>query len=286
MEFDVAFQARGLSAMRRACSAVLEIYAKKDHSVEYKEGNEPVTAADLACNRILEKELSAMLPQAGWLSEESGRDLEALSKKELLWVVDPIDGTREFMARNDQFAISVGLVKQGLPVWGMVALPAEDLIAITEDTGVKQYPVHSESMDPDSEAIHRVNASTDLALAQARICVSQTEWRKGIFRDQASELNIVAEGSVARKLALVSIGRYDLTVSLYPKNDWDIAGGLALILSSGGVFANPENDDSVVLHPPGKTRPGLVCGSAALVSQYQQYFRKKGLRMRASYGSD
>ena len=79
-------------------------------------------------------------------------------------------------------------------------------------------------------------AGSGPGLPECRICVSRTEWNRGVFDSQKGDLHIVPEGSVARKMALVAAGDFDLTVSLYPKNDWDIAGGMALILAAGGTI--------------------------------------------------
>lgn len=267
--------------MRRATEAVLSIYSGEDLGVSYKDEKEPVTEADLAANRILEEHLMQLIPEAGWLSEESDRDLQALAQKHYLWVVDPIDGTREFIERNGEFSISVGLVEKGQPIWGAVSIPAEDRIVTGGGQGIE---VHDRKTTLKQS--HRPLDMGGVDLRKSRICVSATEWKQGVYDDQKQDLHIHPEGSVARKLALVATGDYDLTVSLYPKNDWDIAGGLALIEAAGGIIVRPDTGEGILLHPPGAPRPGLCCGRADPVMQYHQYFHKKGLRMREKYGEN
>lgn len=267
--------------MREATVAVLEVYASSDPGIRYKDEKEPVTEADLKANQILEKRLSALLPEAGWLSEESERDLHSLSEKQFLWVVDPIDGTREFIEKNGEFAISAGLIHKGEPIWGAVSLPAEPRIMVTEDSGVATYDLETAIHGPKKP----LNKSA-LDLRKSSICVSRTEWNKGIYKEQSKDLKFHPEGSVARKLALVSVGDYDLTVSLYPKNDWDIAGGLALIKAAGGLIIRPDTGNGIDLWPPGGRRPGLCCGRPDPVMQYHQYFQHHGLKLRDRYGSE
>lgn len=258
---------------------MLDVYRHEDFGVQYKDEKEPVTRADLAANDVLEKRLTALLPEAGWLSEESGRDLISLANKEMLWVVDPIDGTREFIDRNGQFAISVGLVRKGRPVWGAVSLPAEPRIVMSGDRGVRCYDMQGAISD-----WIRPLQGPGPSLPECKICVSRTEWTRGVFDSQKGDLNIVPEGSVARKMALVAAGDFDLTVSLYPKNDWDIAGGMALILAAGGTILRPDTAESIGLHPPGQRRPGPCCGHSEGVMEYHRYFQSMGLRLRQKYG--
>tara|TARA_B100001939_G_scaffold241968_1_gene209483 strand:+ start:178417 stop:179268 length:852 start_codon:yes stop_codon:yes gene_type:complete len=274
------FQSAALEAMREATRAVLEIYASNDPQIRYKDEKEPVTRADIQANQILEHRLGELLPEAGWLSEESEKDLHALASKELLWVVDPIDGTREFIDKNGEFSISVGLVQNGRAVWGAVSLPAEPRIMMSGSSGVSVY-----DMDSQLQSEKRFLDKSAVDLRQSRICVSRTEWDRGLYRDQLDELQIHPQGSVARKLALVSVADYDLTVSLYPKNDWDIAGGLALIEASGGLIIRPDTGTGIVLSPPGARRPGLCCGRRDPVMQYHQFFQHRGLKLRDKYGS-
>ncbi|MBI39686.1 MAG: 3'(2'),5'-bisphosphate nucleotidase CysQ [Leptospiraceae bacterium] len=274
------FQAAALDAMREATRAVLEVYASENPGIEYKDEKEPVTRADIQANQVLEKRLSDLRPDAGWLSEESERDLQALARKELIWVVDPIDGTREFIDKNGEFSISVGLVQNGEPVWGAVSLPAEPRIMMSGRDGVAVYDLDSE-LQPERKLLDK----SAVDLRKSRICVSRTEWNKGLYSDQAQELQIHPEGSVARKLALVSVADYDLTVSLYPKNDWDIAGGLALVQAAGGLIIRPDTGTGIDLSPPGARRPGLCCGRPDPVMQYHQFFQHRGMKLRDRYGS-
>ena len=105
-ELDVA-----IAAARQAGALTLAYYGGK-YLVDYKERRDPVTSADLAANACLKERLLGAFPQCGWFSEETADSAERLTK-ERLWIVDPIDGTREFIAGIPEYAVSVALVEAG-----------------------------------------------------------------------------------------------------------------------------------------------------------------------------
>lgn len=187
---------------------------------EYKIGHDPVTEADRAVDAALRKEL--LREGEGWLSEESVDDFTRLDKSRV-WVVDPLDGTREFVAGIPEFCVSVAMVEDGQPVVGGICNPATDEIflgAIGSGVTRNGRPV---------QASNRSKLDGALVLA-SRSEVKRGEWKKF----EGSNLKIRPMGSVAYKLALVSAGLADVTFTLVPKNEWDVAAGGALVLSAGG----------------------------------------------------
>ncbi|HTZ95079.1 MAG TPA: 3'(2'),5'-bisphosphate nucleotidase CysQ [Terriglobales bacterium] len=187
---------------------------------EYKIGHDPVTEADRAVDAALRKEL--LRDGEGWLSEESVDDFTRLDKSRV-WVVDPLDGTREFVAGIPEFCVSVAMVEDGQPVVGGICNPATDEIFLgAVGSGVTRNgkPV---------QASNRSKLDGALVLA-SRSEVKRGEWKKF----EGSNLKIRPMGSVAYKLALVSAGLADVTFTLVPKNEWDVAAGVALVLSAGG----------------------------------------------------
>jgi myo-inositol-1(or 4)-monophosphatase len=187
---------------------------------EYKIGHDPVTEADRALDAVLRKEL--LREGEGWLSEESVDDFSRLDKRRV-WVVDPLDGTREFVAGIPEFCTSVALVEDGCAVAGGIFNPATDELFLgAMGSGVTRNgkPV---------EASRRNKLDGALVLA-SRSEVKRGEWKKF----ETSNFKIRPMGSVAYKLALVSAGLADLTFTLVPKNEWDVAAGVALVQSAGG----------------------------------------------------
>jgi len=178
-------------------------------AAEYKIGHDPVTEADRAVDAVLRKEL--LREGEGWLSEESVDDLSRLDKRRV-WVVDPLDGTREFVAGIPEFCVSVAMVEDGRPVAGGICNPATDelfLGAIGCGVTCNGKPVRP---------------SQRTSLNGALVLASRSEVKRGEWKQfEGANFKIRPMGSVAYKLALVSAGLADVTFTLTPKNEWDVA---------------------------------------------------------------
>lgn len=194
---------------------------------EFKVGHDPVTEADRAIDAVLRKNL--LRDGEGWLSEESVDDFTRLEKTRV-WVVDPLDGTREFVKGIPEFCVSIGFVEDGIPVAGGIHNPATNETFIGAlDAGV---------LYNGKPAISSARTSLQGAITLA----SRSEVKRGEWKAfEGGPLEIRAMGSVAYKLALVSAGLADITFTLTPKNEWDVAAGAALVLSSGGFVSTLEN---------------------------------------------
>jgi myo-inositol-1(or 4)-monophosphatase len=212
-----------LQRIQSALDASKEIFARftpGEVEAEYKAGHDPVTQADRAVDAVLRENL--LREGEGWLSEESVDDFTRLDKSRV-WVVDPLDGTREFVAGIPEFCVSVAMVEDGRPVAGGICNPATNEIflgAIGAGVTRNGKPV---------QASQRAKLEGALVLA-SRSEVKRGEWKKF----EGSNLKIRPMGSVAYKLALVSAGLADVTFTLVPKNEWDVAAGAALVESAGG----------------------------------------------------
>ena len=194
---------------------------------EYKIGHDPVTEADRAVDTVLRQNL--LQQGEGWLSEESVDDASRLSKSRV-WVVDPLDGTREFVQGIPEFCVSIGFVENGRPVAGGICNPAtNETIIGAVDCGVLYN-------GKPTRPSQRTTLKGSLILA-SRSEVKRGEWQQF----QSGDYQIRPQGSVAYKLALVAAGLADITFSLTPKNEWDVAAGAALVASAGGFVSTLEN---------------------------------------------
>jgi myo-inositol-1(or 4)-monophosphatase len=223
-------QAETLKRIQSALEAARQVFAGFTPGAieaEYKAGHDPVTEADKAVDAVLRKEL--LREGEGWLSEESADDLSRLERKRV-WIVDPLDGTREFVAGIPEFCVSVAMVEEGIPVAGGICNPATSEIFLGSlDSGVTY------SGKP-------ARASQRTSLDGALLLASRSETRRGEWKQfQKTTLNIREMGSVAYKLALVSAGLADATFTLTPKHEWDVAGGAALVASAGGFVSTLQN---------------------------------------------
>src|SRR6202522_1465528 len=209
-----------IHAALEAARAVLNRFTPGAIAAEYKVGHDPVTEADRAVDDILRKTL--VRSGEGWLSEETVDDLTRLDKQRV-WVVDPLDGTREFVQGIPEFCVSIAMVEDGVPIAGGICNPATgELILGSRDSGITY---NGEPVQPSQ----RKDLHGALVLA-SRSEVKRGEWKQF----ESAEFNIRPMGSVAYKLGLVAAGRADLTFTLVPKNEWDVAAGAALVESAGG----------------------------------------------------
>jgi myo-inositol-1(or 4)-monophosphatase len=210
-----------------AAREVLNRFTPGAIETEYKAGHDPVTEADRAVDAVLRKTL--LREGEGWLSEETIDDFTRLDK-ERVWVVDPLDGTREFVQGIPEFCVSIAMVENGIPVAGGICNPATDeLILGSRDTGVTY---NGQATKPSQR--------TDLH--GALVLASRSEVKRGEWKQfESAEFNIRPMGSVAYKLGLVAAGRADLTFTLVPKNEWDVAAGAALVESAGGWTLKLDN---------------------------------------------
>jgi myo-inositol-1(or 4)-monophosphatase len=239
-----------LDRLRGALAAagdVLRGFSGRKLKVDFKANDDPVTEVDRAVN----EKLLAMLPQEGegWLSEETADDRKRLPKRRV-WVVDPLDGTREFMSGIPEWCVSVGLVEEGRPVAGGILNPTTgELFLRSRETGVEANgkPCHLRAC-PD--------------LSGAVVLASRTEVTRGQWEKyQGAPFTVKAVGSVAYKLALVAVGRADATWTLAPKHEWDIAAGVALVEAAGGC-ATSLDGQALGFNQPQPRFEGVMAFSA------------------------
>jgi myo-inositol-1(or 4)-monophosphatase len=215
-------------------------------ATEYKAGHDPVTEADRAIDAVLRQNL--LRDGEGWLSEETADNPSRLDKKRV-WIVDPLDGTREFVQGLPEFCVSIGFIENGSPVAGGIYNPA------THETFIGSVESGVLYNGKPACASHRANLAGALVLA-SRSEVKRGEWKQF----EGGPLQIRAMGSVAYKLALVAVGLADITFTLTPKHEWDVAAGAALVLSAGGVLRTPGNDE-LRCNQKNPLLPGLIgCG--------------------------
>jgi myo-inositol-1(or 4)-monophosphatase len=204
-----------------AAADVLRRHAATDFAVDYKGHDSPVTAADREVDALLRDMLAE--PDAGWLSEETADDPIRLQRQRV-WIVDPLDGTKEFTMRLPEWSVSIGLVENGLPVAGGICNPLTDETVIGSlETGVT---LNGEPVSPRPCA-----RLEDAVVLASRSEVTRGEWER--FETLGCEIRTL--GSVAYKFALVAAGLADATWTYVPKSEWDVAGGTALVRAAGGT---------------------------------------------------
>ena len=210
---------------------------------------DPVTAADHAANVVLRE----ILPRKGegWLSEESADDATRLGRQRV-WVVDPIDGTREFIEGIPEWCVSIGLVEDGAPVAGGIFNPVTgEMVIGSVESGVTYNGAAARVTSPGGDSRITVLAS--------RSEIRRGEWGAAMA-DESFEVR--ACGSVAYKLGLVASGRADATWTLVPKSEWDVAAGTALVRGAGGVAILADGTEPR-FNKPEPTFPNFMAASSS-----------------------
>jgi myo-inositol-1(or 4)-monophosphatase len=205
-----------------AAKAIFSRFTPGEIATEYKSGHDPVTEADRALDLVLRKNL--LRDGEGWLSEESADDFSRLDR-ERVWIVDPLDGTREFVEGIPEFCASIAMIEHGKPVAGGIYNPATDEVFLGSVDGKLTY---------NGREAH---TSRRRELSGALVLASRSETKRGEWlRFQNAPFKIQPMGSVAYKLARVAAGLADITFTLTPKHEWDVAAGAALVLSGRGYI--------------------------------------------------
>jgi myo-inositol-1(or 4)-monophosphatase len=226
MGFDFTEELETAERAAREAGAVVMGYYGKEYRIEQKSKNNPVTVADLEANAKIQEVLLGKYPNDGWLSEESKDDLARLKAKRV-WVIDPIDGTREFIEGIPQFTVSIGFAVEGRPVAGVVFNPALDKLykgGQGAGAALNGRPIH---VTPREQ------------VEGASLIVSRSEPRKR-FQQFEEMCKVQTVGSIAYRLALIGGAEGDAMLTFRALHEWDICGGVAVIEGAGGVVIDGE----------------------------------------------
>jgi myo-inositol-1(or 4)-monophosphatase len=229
--------------------------------VERKSGGDPVTDAEREVNRLLFETLVS--EGEGWFSEESADSTDRLHRSRI-WIVDPLDGTKEYVTRIPEWCISIALLEDGRLVAAGVLNPLTDeLFYGTPETGVVYQ-------DRSGHGFNETSMSQEMPVVLAsRSECTRGEWER--FRDAPIRLRPM--GSVAYKLALVAAGRADATWTLVPKHEWDVAAGVALLIAARGTVVRKDGV-APAFNQKNPLLPGLVGLSQSGFRRLQPYFEK------------
>lgn len=233
MQYDAHLLEPLLDIAQAAGRKIMEIYGT-DFSVAQKSDRSPVTAADMAAHEIITRGLRQLTPDLPALSEESGAiPFPERRRWETYWLVDPLDGTKEFIHRNGDFTVNIALVQNHAPVVGVVHIPAEN----SSYCGVVDAGAYRCKTGNAPEAIH----VHPLSNGPVRVVASRSH-RGELLDGYLAKLGahaIVARGS-ALKFCLVAEGAADVYPRLGPTSEWDTAAGHAVLLAAGGQVINVD----------------------------------------------
>ena len=217
---------------KKAGETIMQIY-HKDFSVEVKEDQSPLTKADLASHHLICGELSKLYPDIPILSEESADTLTLADENSSFWCVDPLDGTKEFIKKNDEFTVNIALIKNQQPILGVIGVPAKNMLyaavkgegAFKQKGGNELQKIHVKPQDPDHLTFTVSRSHLD-------------DHTKAMVDEYEAEM---LQAGSALKLTYVAEGLVDVYPRFGPTMLWDVAAGQCIIEEAGGQVLWAKN---------------------------------------------
>ena len=237
----------------KASQSIMDIYTRKEIALEKKEDGSPLTEADLTSHKILVEGLDNLDLRISVLSEE-GKSKHKLDD-ETFWLIDPLDGTKEFLNKNGDFTVNIALIDKGTPLMGIVSAPAKGEL-FKGILGIGAYKVNNSGQTE----IKTKTLNKDLIT----VTVSrshQTEKDKQALKSISknfNEIEIIEAGS-SLKLCRVAEGLADIYCRMGPTYQWDIAAGQAVAEAAGGTLKTLEGDDFFYTFDSEKKNPEFYC---------------------------
>lgn len=222
-----------ITIAKQAGEAIMEIY-HSDFTVELKKDQSPLTEADLASHHLICDELGKLYPGIPILSEESVDTFKLDDENACYWCVDPLDGTKEFIKKNDEFTVNIALIQNQQAILGVIGLPAKNIVY----AAVKGAGAFKQQGDNELQSIQVKTQDLDnLTFAVSRSHLDNET--KAMVEGYQAEM--LPAGS-ALKLAFVAEGLVDVYPRFGPTMLWDVAAGQCLIEEAGGKVLWPENN--------------------------------------------
>lgn len=219
-----------LDAIVAAGAEVMRTF-RTEMAVTEKAPDQPLTAADLAADALLRARLCEARPEYGWLSEETADRPDRLAR-DRVWIVDPIDGTRSFIAGRPEFTICIGLAERGRVLLGAVLNPA------TSELYWAQRGAGAWLQAAVPEAVRAQRLAVRAVAGRAVLLASRSELAAGEFGAFEAEWLLQPTGSTAYKLVRVAQGAADAFLSRGPKSEWDVCAGALIVAEAGGVVTD------------------------------------------------
>ncbi len=238
-----------------AGAAIMKIYDSGDFETQAKSDESPVTAADLAADRMIGAGLAAAFPDIPVVTEE-GAESHALENAPRFFLVDPLDGTKEFIKRRGEFTVNIALIEDGMPVAGVVYAPAKGRIFRTMGAGAEELAVADHALVTGSARALTVAKPDNAAL---RVIASKSH------RDQATD-DYISKFSIAEvksagsslKFCLLAAGEADFYPRLGRTMEWDTAAGHAVLQAAGGMVLRFDDHMPLMYGKPGWDNPHFL----------------------------
>jgi myo-inositol-1(or 4)-monophosphatase len=223
---------------------VLSKYYESSYRISEKAPDDPVTEADLAANKVIKKIILNRFPLDGWLSEEDVTNTSRFLNKRV-WIIDPLDGTKEFIDKNPEFAVSIALVENNRPILGVIYNPmTKDLFQTIKGQGAWHNGKDIQVKQHDTNS-------------KPHLFISKSEYKRGEWEPYQDIFHLTPRGGAAFKMSGVAQGLADGCFTLSPKNEWDICAGHIIIEEAGGIVCHLDGSE-ITYNKPITSMAGLI----------------------------
>jgi 3'(2'), 5'-bisphosphate nucleotidase len=258
-ELDIA-----IKAANDAGNAILEIY-QRDFKVSKKSDDSPITDADLKSNEVIKKILSQT--QHAILSEEDDDDQSRLSK-EMVWIVDPLDGTSDFIDKTGEFTVMIALIKNKKPILGVIGWPTEKTLFVAQkDSGAFRY---------SNDEWQKISVTTETELSKCRTVGSRhhlSDKEKSFIKKLGIE-DFISIGS-SLKVGKISSGEAEAYITTTNKmKEWDSAASYCIISEAGGKMTDMLGNDITYNNKEVYHQNGILVTNGLIHEKIVEEFKK------------
>jgi len=248
---------RILGAAVTAGSVIMEIY-ERDFEVDFKSDQSPLTEADRQANSVIMDSLSTHYPHIPIISEENKEVAYAeRSEWEQFWLVDPLDGTKEFIKKNGEFTVNIALIKKGLPVAGIVYRPVERISYSAESgSGAFRTLIGREAQRIHNDKHYLDQEKVSVVASRSHITPEVADFVEKL-KESGKEVNLISVGS-SLKLCLVAEGSANVYPRFGPTMEWDTGAAHAVVLESGRDVISHETGESLLYNKPSLLNPWFI----------------------------
>jgi 3'(2'), 5'-bisphosphate nucleotidase len=223
-----------INIAHEAGEKILQIYNKESFDQQLKSDNSPLTEADIAAHNLIEKQLKLITPEIPVLSEESSSiPWQERKQWNYYWLIDPLDGTKEFIKKNGEFTVNIALIYQHNPIIGVVHAP------VLGETWIGEQGKPAKKIEKNSTRVIKVKQHKQGEVYKVVGSRSHAGDSLNEFLNELGKHEIVSMGS-SIKLCLVAEGRAHLYPRLGPTSEWDTAAAHAVVNAAGGEVVNSE----------------------------------------------
>lgn len=256
-----------ITSIEKAGEILLQLYQKQNLDIEMKADATPVTEADRFSNEFIRNELKHLFPDIPIISEESDLpDYHTRRKWEYVWLVDPLDGTKEFIYKNGRFCINIALIQNNVPVFGMIN-NIRDKEIIWAFRNEKCY-IRKDGVTSELLPVNRTDGKLRMVVSRFNMTEAEFEYIDHLL-SKGYSLELIPLGASAKHCAIAK-GEADICAKFGRCYEWDTAAGQLIVETSGGMTVNPENYSDITYNKENMQSPPFIMFNKKIKEQIEE----------------